>query len=201
MARSRIYPGPDGDPRQNLKGAQRAVLEGSIAGVEEICLVIVRQAKQNVSDIEAVDRGFLRSSIDHEVRVSRNDVQGTVFVGAEHGVWVEFGRRGLKFNPTTNKDAAKAAWPPVKVIEEWVRRNAKKLAPSGRTKSGRARKPRDQDVRSLAFLISRKIADYGIIPRPYFEPAVRQHQNQVTLFIQRAINRRLAARVSARRRR
>lgn len=194
---------PEGDPRRNLPRFARAITDGTIAGLSTLCNAIVAAAKQNASDIEAVDRGFLRSSIDYRItgRSVRN-IEAVVFVGAKHGVWVEYGRKGKLKDPTNNPEAAKAAFPPIKVIEDWVRRNNKKLAPSGRTKSGRARRAKDEDVRALAFLIARKIALYGIKPRPYFTPAVRQFQGQLPVFIKRAVEARFvgASRITSFRR-
>ena len=94
-----------------------------------------------------------------------------------------------KRNPKgVNSQSATAAFPPIKVLLEWVQRHYKSFAPGGRTRGGRARarsskrgeagrKARQQYDRrlyQLAFLVGRKIRDYGIPPTPFMLPAFRK---------------------------
>lgn len=164
---------PNGDPRDKLNQLQKAVYSACVAAVSETVGVVERDAKRNLTNAGRVDRGILRGSIRSQTIGKATTVEGVVYVGAEHGPWVEYGRKGLKSSPpgTTNK-SGKAAWPPIDVIRGWVARHAKILAPSGRTRSGRARPAKISDVESLAFLIARKIAMRGIKPTPFIGPAV-----------------------------
>lgn len=184
---------PQGDPQRRLRALTTAVVEGARDGVKETTLLIWRQARQNVTDLEKVDRGILRNSLDTEFVESPGRLGGITFVGADYGVWVEFGRAGVRANPTTSQYAAKAAFPPVEAIAGWVRRQYRKLAPSGVTKSGRARKPQDADVKQAAFLIARKIYWYGIKPAPFLVPAFTMLRGALPARIRANIARRLAS--------
>jgi len=163
------------NPRRAIAALRRRLVKAAEQAVEESCVATVAKAKENITKLGSVDRGALRGSIDYALKTSRDRISGVVFVGAPYGAWVEFGRKGLKTNYAAvlrNGDkAASAAWPNVGAIQDWVRRNYRKLAPAGRTRSGRARKPGNSQVKSVAFLISRKIAMKGIRPSPFLVPA------------------------------
>lgn len=158
--------------KANMAKIERAYEDALVVAITEIVIEVERSAKQNLTDLGSVDRGLLRNSLDHEVDRGKGIVEGITFAGAQHGPWVEFGRHGFKQSPIgTGPESAKAAFPPVDVIRDWLKRNNKKLAVSGRTKSGRARKARDRDLDQAAYNIARKIADKGIEPNPYLVPA------------------------------
>lgn len=178
---------------KNLTRVEQAMADGARQGLLTTLLLIERQAKTNLADLEAVDRGIARNSIDHQIiRRGKLKWQGVVFVGAEHGQWIEFGRKGAITSPLgTDSKSAKAAWPPVSVLSDWVRRHAKQLAPRGRTKSGRARRSRDEDIRSLTFLIGRAIYQFGIAPRPFLGPAFALHSKALPRVVQQEITVRL----------
>lgn len=176
---------PLGDPNVKLAAFQRAVRLAFQETVEEACISCTALAKQNCTSLKIIDQGLLRSSIDYRTRVANGLAEGTVFVGVSYGQWVEFGRAGILKDPTRGDPrAAKAAWPPVDVIRAWVKRHTKQLAPSGRTKSGRARRPTAQALDSLTFLIGRAIYRNGIKPRPFLIPAF---QRVVRTFNTRAV--------------
>jgi hypothetical protein len=164
------------DPSQRIAQAVARIERGIYAAVEEACIACASTAKQNILGNGAIDTGLLRASIDYSIRRTSQGIEGTVFASSRHAPWVEFGRRGLIVSPpgvNASPLAATAAWPNVGAIESWVRRKYRDFAPSGRTRSGRARKPTRDDVRSVAFLVSRKIANFGIAPRPFLVPAFR----------------------------
>lgn len=164
---------PSGDPRKKLAALGQAVVRGHEDAVRECSILTEAQAKANATSLGAVDQGGLRASIAHRVVVTATKITGTVFIGALYGAWVEFGRRGTISSPTTSPYAAKAAFPNLTAIREWVRRHVKALAPSGRTASGRARKASTSDINSVAFLVGRKIEQHGIKPKPILLPAFR----------------------------
>lgn len=187
------------DPLKLLDARGNAIYRGVWEAVEEATTAVEAQAKANVTGLGKVDRGILRASIESRVEADqRGNIRGIVVAGAAHARWVEFGRRGIKSDPTGgNPLAAKAAWPPVKVIRDWVARKYREFAPAGRTASGRARKKTKKNARlynkglnSLAFLIGRKIYEHGIAPAPFLGPAFRQHR--------RTFKRRVELWVSAR---
>lgn len=90
-----------------------------------------------------VDLGDLRSSYYIDVRDEIDKVVGSVGSNSEYFPFVEFGRSPGRF-------------PPPDVILGWVRR---KLTPAS-----------DAEARSIAFLVGRKIAEFGI-------PGVHMLQN------------------------
>lgn len=196
---------PNGDLRRFLAAKQRAVLEGTRRGVLETVIAAEGDAKQNLTKAGRVDRGITRASIGHVVNEPIPGVyEGVVFVGAFWGIWIENGRRGRKRNPKgINARSATAAFPPLKVLVEWVQRHYKSFAPGGRTRGGRARARStkrgeagrvarsryDRRLYQLAFLVGRKIRDYGIPPTPFMLPAFRKQapllQRRINFWIKR----------------
>lgn len=164
---------PQGDPRAKLKGLQAAQYAAAIEAVNESCQMMKGLAQQNLRNAGRVNTGIARQSIGFHVDARPTGVTGTVYCGADYGIWIEYGRAGLVSNPPNldTSKAATAAWPPVDVMIRWVKDKAKTLAPSGRTKSGRARKAKQEDIESLAYLVGRKIANFGIAPSPFMGPA------------------------------
>ncbi len=164
---------PQGNPRDKLKGMQVAQYAAALEVVNESCQMMKGLAQQNLRNSGRVNTGILRQSIGYRVEARPSGVIGTVYVGADYGAWVEYGRAGRISNPPNldTSKAATAAWPPVDAMIRWVKDKAKTLAPSGRTKSGRARKAKQEDIESLAYLVGRKIANFGIAPSPFMGPA------------------------------
>lgn len=163
---------PNGDPRSKFTLMERALREGAYDACRQASLAASALAKKTLTDLDAVDQGLLRASVSHEVTKTPAGAQGVVYTGALHGPWVEFGRAGVESDPRSNKTlGARAGWPPVVALFEWVKRHFKSLAPSGRTKSGRARKPKQSDLDRVTFLIRRKIYRFGIKPRPWLVPS------------------------------
>jgi hypothetical protein len=197
---------PDGDPRIQLKKAQRIILEGTIDGFEETAAAIKRRAQQNLTELGRVNTGSTRASIDYKVEGRRlhgqyghlvgTAIRAEVFVGAQQGIWIEKGRRGLQTDPTKGDPlAAKAAWPNANAIAQWVLDKWSDLAPAGRTKSGKARRivdmmSRIKIAKSLAFVIGRKIARFGIAPSPFLLPAFHEFAPSLPSAIKRHIQRR-----------
>lgn len=170
---------PKGDPRDKLTAYQKAVYAGLIDGVSEVGDLVMVRAQQNLTDAGRVDRGILRGSLSRRTIGHPTSVEARVEASAAHSRYVERGRHGRKSDPKGlasfpegARFAGSAAWPPVDVIRDWVSRHQRVLAPSGRTRSGRARKATRQDIDSLAYLIGRKIAERGIKPSPFLLPAL-----------------------------
>lgn len=166
---------PNGDPRDRLNRLEIALREAAVEACNVAGAATSALAKKTLTDFDAVDRGILRASIGFQTTATPAGAYSVVYAGSLHAQYVEFGRAGVLRDPRSNKKlGGTAAWPPVSVIVDWVRRQTKKLAPSGRTKSGKARRAKESDVRSLAFLVGRKIYRYGIAPRPYLVPSFNQ---------------------------
>ena len=188
---------PQGNPAAKIVLVEKALREGAFEACRAAGLATSALAKKTLTDLEAVDRGILRASVASEAEQTPAGGRSVVYSGALHAQYVEFGRAGVLNDPRTNKVlGATAAWPPVSVIADWVRRNYKKLSPSGRTKSGKARKPKDGDVRSLTFLIGRKIFRYGIKPRPWLVPSFEQTKALFPAMVYDAASRKIAEAMS-----
>lgn len=184
---------PNGDPRSKFAIMQTALREGAFDACRAATLATAALAQKTLTDLGAVDQGLLRASVAQEVTKTPAGAQGVVYSGALHAQWVEFGRAGTLADPRSDKAlGATAAWPPISVIYEWIKRHYKALAPSGRTKSGRARKPEEGDLRSLTFLIGRKIARYGIKPRPWLVPSFSKIAALFPGMVYDAANQKLA---------
>jgi len=148
--------------------------------------LIQRDAKLALNEKDSLrgspitNTGQLRDSIKVDIAGDGASTRAIVYVGKEYGVWVEFGRRGLKSSPTgTNHPAAaRANWPPFRPILQWVK--DRKLRPKGsglgRGKvTGRFMGVTQADQESIAFVIQRHIAEHGIQPQPFLMPAYQRH--------------------------
>lgn len=182
------------DPKSQLALVRAAIVEGVVEGVTEAADVLRRFAVQAVTDLGRVDKGTLRNSIRVEIIRTPTVVRAIVSADAPYAQWVEFGRRGQYGSyPGIVAESAQAAWPPVDVIRKWVRSKYRELTPSGRTKSGKARRPKAADVNAVAFLVGRKIYQRGIRPSPFMRPALAATKPLLPGIIQRNVLRRLAA--------
>lgn len=175
-------------PAERLRKITQAIERGHFDAVKIACGLTESIAKQNASNAGRVDRGGLRASIATRII----GTVGYVFVGVDYGVWVELGRSGI-LKKAKDPRAATAAWPPVTAIRAWVARHYKSFAPSGRTKSGRARPAQTKDVDRVAYLVGRKIYLYGIEPTPILFPAFNAVQRKFPQITYDAIQRRLAS--------
>jgi len=185
---------PHGDPRKNLAVLESLLRDAAYEACQQAGMATAALAKKTLTDFDAVDRGILRASINSVAERTPAGAQGVTYAGALHAPFVEFGRAGVLRDPRSNKKlGGTAAWPPVLAIRDWVRRQWKKLAPSGRTKSGKARAPKEADVRSVAYLVGRKIYRFGIDPRPYLVPSFNQISPMFRRMVIDGLNKRLAS--------
>lgn len=149
--------------------------EGSItkdilASLYRVGLLILKQAKINLKNNGSIATGALRAS--GSVKKSVSGVE--VIFHANYAAAVEFGRK-----------AGKA--PPTSILEGWVMK--KGLADSFTASGNRRRRGASfaQKVKSIAFLIARKISKYGTKPAPYFQPAIDQYRSQIIGILKREV--------------
>lgn len=149
--------------------------EGSItkdilASLYRVGLLILKQAKINLKNNGSIATGALRIS-----GVVRKVVDGAEIVfKKEYASNVEFGQKA-----GTEVSA--------KQLEGWVMK--KGLADSF-TASGNRRgrgASFSQKVKSIAFLVARKISKYGTKPAPYFQPAIDQYRSQIIGILKREV--------------
>jgi hypothetical protein len=122
-----------------------------------------------------VDQGRLRNSITGEVTRQGGTVQGVVYAqNVEHAPYVEYG--------------SVPHFPPLKPIEDWVRRKGL----GGQVQDGKltSRAPKNA-VRRIAFLIARKISRQGTRGAHMFRDgaaaATPEIQRHFTLAIRRVL--------------
>jgi len=165
-----------GNPGKNLPIILAKYQKAIQREMRAICLETERTAKQNLTDLGKVDRGFTRSSVDSEVETIAGQVEGVVFAGTLWAPWIEFGRHGTKSSPVgTGSNSADPAFPPIEPIRDWVRRNRRKLGIKSSNKRDSAGKflagTNSTEIEGAAFAIARKIQEKGIAPTPFLIPA------------------------------
>ena len=135
-----------------------------------VALLILAQAKRNLKNNGSIATGGLR---DTGVVKKMQDGSEVDFV-KQYASNVEFGQKvGTTVNP--------------KELEGWVMK--KGLADSFTASGNRRGRGQSfaQKVKSIAFLIARKIKQHGTKPRPYLYPAVRQYEKQVITILKKEV--------------
>lgn len=186
---------PQGDPRAKLAQVRRAVYEGCLDAAQDAGRLCAAKTRRNLQDAGRIDTGDLAGSIEYAVKAYPDRIEVAIGFGKPYGRWVEFGRAGSIDSPKgiDLRRAAKAAWPPVQVIKDWVHRHFKSFAPLGRTKSGRARTGVGLDAAedALTYLIGRKIAKHGIPPTPVLGPAYESVRKLFPAMLRKAVDARV----------
>ena len=118
--------------------------------------------ESNVVGRTPVNTGFLRQSIGHRMRGTPGAIEGEVVSIASYAAPVEYGRKPGK-------------WPPRDAIEYWVRRKLKIT--------------NDAEVRSVAFLIARKIGLKGTKGAEMFQEGLQVSRPHIEKAIDRALAR------------
>lgn len=143
--------------------------------------------------VKNIDERHINASRNLAQSVKYEVVSGDRWVGvdislAEYWKYVEYGRKAGKFPPLSN-------------IEEWIK--VKGITPMTRTQASvkrwtsytgelRRNDGRIPGIKSLAYLIGRKIAKEGIQPRPILATSVDEVLSQMEEAINEAIDRDIA---------
>lgn len=201
---------PNGNPKTKTQLVAEAYRRASRRAVEVTLANVEGGAKLNLRNLGAIDRGTLRASIISDItKIGSTGLSvGRVVVTAPYGRWVEYGRKGLVSSPPgTGPNSASAAWPPVKVIEDWVRRklNIKpdRVVLKSRFYSRYPNKKKertaalkqaslDKKIKAATFAVCRKIALFGIAPRPFFTPVARRESLAFRRRLAQFINQEIA---------
>ena len=192
------YPGA---PRKvDTSRIDRAIVNGVVRGMGRLTTLVNVTARRILTrPINGRTKsltGVLAASLRQEIKSTYSTIEATAHATAAYAQWVEFGRRGTRYDPTGgNPNAATASWPPRGAIERWVRLRYRELAPLGRTAAGVARRGvREQDaVRSLAYSVARKIFLRGVPPFPFMRPGLAYVMPRGRAVIEEEVLRALAA--------
>tara|TARA_Y100000361_G_scaffold21213_1_gene16530 strand:+ start:131 stop:655 length:525 start_codon:yes stop_codon:yes gene_type:complete len=137
--------------------------------LERFAQKVINQSIQNLSKQDHIDSGKLAQGMDYNVKVYPSGAIELDFFMADYGKFVDKGVKGSKGGKRkAYKSPYKFKGQNIKkgVIENW----AKRKGIQGRDKKGRFIKRK-----SLAFLIGRSIALFGLPATRFFSNAFRQH--------------------------
>lgn len=131
----------------------------------------IQQARSHLGQNKSYASGLLGDSMRRTVEIN-GDHFGVYVELQDYWEYVENGRRPGKF-------------PPPNRIKEWISVKPVRPYPDSRGKLPTT----DQ----LAFLIGRKIAREGIVPRPFFKPAQEETEAYFKVALENAIDEDVAA--------
>lgn len=139
--------------------------------LEDYGQYFIDRARENLGRNGSYASGTLGDTMEYIVEI--DDTHYSVQISIENYYeYVENGRKAGKF-------------PPPDAIKNWV------LIKPIRPQAGDARKGYDKKkpptVEQLSFLIGRKIANEGIPPKPFFEPAKEETEKHFETILQEAI--------------
>jgi hypothetical protein len=132
------------------------------ATLTEVALYLERETAIGIP----VDRGFLRSGLTSGIE-STAPHMATAFVGVQ-GLAASYA--------AAIEDGARPHWPPLAALEGWVRRKGLNWT----DKKGRA-----MSVRSIAYLIARKIATRGFAGVHMAREAVERGDAEINAIVER----------------
>lgn len=142
-------------------------------GLKAVAIKVLADAKQNLKTNRSIATGQVR---DSGVVQEQKDESIDVIFKSNHSFFVEFGRKAGRM-------------PPVDKIAEWV----KKIGFADTYTQGGNRRKRGEafykGLKSIAFLIARKIGQKGTTPKPFLYPALRANEESVIREIKNAINK------------
>lgn len=130
---------------------------------------LVEEYKDNLilNDVNASDA--LYNSVKYEVKTDRGRIEVNLSL-LDYWKYIENGRKAGK-------------WPPISAIQKWI--EVKPILPRPMV-NGKL-----PTVQQLTYLISRKIALEGIMPRPLLQQSVDSVMNSMMEFITEAITKDL----------
>lgn len=133
----------------------------SAVKVREAAMRAIQKTTEDARNVAVrevpVDMGTLKQSIKSEY----GELEGKIITQMRYAAAVEYGSR--------------PHFPPVEPLVGWVRRNRAKLG------------VKDKDIRSVAFLIARKISKRGTKARPFMKPAADQAEKDFNKNLQTAL--------------
>lgn len=143
--------------RENFRKLNIQIAEASYEGLAKAGMKIVADAQRNLRANRTNNTGVL-SSTGRVIKVDDETVdvgffadENSVTHRTNYAEYVEYGRRAGKM-------------PPFYAIYQWVRKKLRK---------------KDDEAKSIARVIQISIGKKGTQPHPFFEPAVKNNENEV----------------------
>ena len=154
--------------------------------LERFAQKVINQSIQNLSKQDHIDSGKLAQGMDYNVKVYPSGAIELDFFMADYGKFVDKGVKGSsgKQSPKGKRNAYKSKYKfkgqNIKkgVIENWIKRKGIQGRDRGYTKADGTKvrgTGRFIKRKTLAFLIGRSIALFGLPATRFFSNAFRQH--------------------------
>lgn len=131
---------------------------------EDVRKGVAREVAKTINEIRndaVLNTPVHTGKLRQSIHSEQSGVTGSVWVGAEYGVDVEQGQKPGR-------------WPNVGDLMFWVKKKIK---------------PPAKKLRSVTFLIGRKIFERGTQAQQFFEPAIRKYEKRFYNNIERLLNR------------
>ena len=129
---------------------------------------VIKQSIRNLEMQDKVNTGKLAQNLDYDLNVFPSGALELNFKMPQYGMFQDKGVKGSQSGRKAYKSPYKFKGKNIKegVVEEWIKRKGIQ---------GRDKKGRFITRKSLAFVIGRSIALYGLPATRYFSNAFRQH--------------------------
>tara|TARA_R100001443_G_scaffold2640_5_gene8664 strand:+ start:5876 stop:6400 length:525 start_codon:yes stop_codon:yes gene_type:complete len=133
---------------------------------------VIKQSIRNLEKQDKIDSGKLAKSLNYNLEVYPSGALELNFQMPDYGLYQDKGVKGSQSGRKAYKSPYKFKGKNIKqgVIESWIKRKGIQ---------GRDKKGRFITRKSLAFVIGRSIALYGIPATRFFSKAFRQHYRRL----------------------
>ena len=133
---------------------------------------VIKQSIRNLEKQDKIDSGKLAKSLNYNLEVYPSGALELNFQMPDYGLYQDKGVKGSQSGRKAYKSPYKFKGKNIKqgVIENWIKRKGIQ---------GRDKKGRFITRKSLAFVIGRSIALYGIPATRFFSKAFRQHYRRL----------------------
>lgn len=161
--------------RRKLMSTQPLYQDALTRALRKSAITVEREAKQNLTVMDAVDTGRLRANVTHRLDPSPTPRFAEVGTNVKHARNVHQGRR------------PGARMPPPSALLPWVRRNkvAGTFSMRTRRRTGSRVLRQRQDL-AAAWAIAKAIARRGIKAKPFLTDALKAATPQIRQWLQQA---------------
>jgi len=138
---------------------------------------VIKQSIRNLEKEDKVDTGKLAQKLNYDLRVFPSGALELNFKMPQYGMFQDKGVKGSKSGRKAYKSPYKFTGSNIKegVIEDWLKRKGIQGRVKKEWKSAGNKGGQFISRKSLAYIIGRKIALFGLPATRYFSNAFRQH--------------------------